>query len=1494
MEKPLQTQETLRSPRKAIEERSLKNGVRLRQNLFVDAAPEGKDLVGAVFPDAAVYRGYDELLWGYFIIAVYKDPSTSKLNSLIVDKLGTTYFDAVNTSRKSRFYPAIENLSPQNINSSVRKCIAVSLLQKFADLKPEITQKLQPHMKYDYDPTTAGDLANNCELIGFCSPADVGKSLDRLGFLQDHHINSFLLDVVYEQKPSAIDANNELVFHLGDQLEQLFDPLAEYSPEQTEIIYKPPEDHTNLEKDDPMVSSVCNELLQVQTKFTLSLVEFLQKFLIPLRIEVANDEIDGLSIPKLNRLFPPTIDEVTRINCIFLDALKASSSYGSQEVLNACSITIPYFYKAYTRHEAATKSFSKHIRPFMAKFQDKLPSRDIYSRLKMETIIKSPQEIVLKMKLILDRLWSNKRWAPENAELAEARYSTTCDIIDSFGADERPLSTYSARVFTPSGKLLTELAKGWPTELQYNWLKRRVVGVFDVMDSNDNTQRNILVIFSDYIVVLNVIDTGSYYDNFAAKKPLLSDVLMNSLINEVPLPPKVPKLQVANFFYIDNVIASTFGKDMIRIDHVEPSNASAVAFKIISSSLTGSDVVDLIVKAKVLEKETAFHLFRYVDEDLQIFSTAHEMSAYSTESIRSKFCLFLNIDPSPNFLHENNLVAVFFATLKPNGCVTITELTCEGSEKRFTVELHGLVQVLFSEIKTLYTKFYSTAHSPFLTQLLEINGQLVKRVGHHFNEDLEVASAYQMGNASFIAASHSTCSRSRSLTTATTFRSSTSNLQQESPTKKDQVIKHRGEVVETKYEKNQTVKERDRKTGGVSSRKRRSFMGKISRLFGKKDSKQNEITTKTPKRAPKAKLPTPSSIKERSQVTGRGGTQRMSSIVHKPLTMQKSKERNSLLSDVTSSRVPSTELLSSNNAEKTTTSRRPPSVLDHVPGVNLNSELNGQKIYKLDGEERESRLFNQDLYGDDFDVEKDDTQVSVNAGRQNEKLEAFVENRQSDNISSNKEDSLLVGRGLNANTLQDIQNRNLDLVQDHEQLSSQADEEGRNKNPTEESKQKRKIFPEVKRLIVQNSQFERSPSFREFFENMRLVLDDSDEASNWKRLPSDTSLKTKQRSFNKKPDTHAFKDLVPLNRYPSEHGIAQSQGTHDMDESSTPQSKGPDINDKPPNSTGHDEANTQTDISGNAKVVNKIAEALANNRNNTAGFKVIKHSPSKTVNFDAKSSSLPPEEPAIQLIGERDSVLQVPTTRNVLGDSNSQANGPEKSAGYEHDKKGGLILEELTDAKQRVAPTLTGNNSSKADVSGAVISRRDSATQEQLLDDPDFSSFHITFSDSEETQDLARYDQPTTLWTRTVLGQSPELEPVFYRLPAIERSNETFFTCTDGDIGKSGLARRAGRPIENEDADEALWISPSKLDMFDLSKQPENVFAQISLKNKRIPIKEACSPNLTNLADDKDLLPDFSYAYLGGLLMHDGDDNVDEEDDDVNSAGEPTRLRFYG
>lgn len=692
-----------------------------------------KGWVDLVFEQGSVFVGYDEIVWGTFLVCLYRDPETRQPSCMLVDKVGVSYFTPIDTSKESQYYPAIENLLTSDRESEDRQRIAVILLKRFAELSEKDVRRVHPEtFKFDYDPTHAGDLASSCRPIEREEAIKMGRKLLSSGFLQDRFVKSPLLDVIYEYNEDTSKSNNRLVLHLGQQLEQLFNPLTEYSPEQTEYSYKAPINDEATEQDSVLIKAICKELLELQTNFTLSLVEFLQKFVIVLRVEVLNGEIEGLSSVKLNRLFPPTIDEVTRINCIFLDSLKSATPFGSLEILKACNITIPYFYKAYTRHEAATKHFNKDIKIFLRNFGDKIPHAEVFTEMRIDSLIKGPQEKLMKIKLILDRLYASKEWAPENQEESKRCYNNIIEVIDSFGRLKEPLNSYNSRVFTPSGKILTELAKGWPLELQYKWLKRRVVGVFDLVDPNDSTKRKLLVIFSDYLIFLDIIDSKKK-NGLEGFKPSISDILMNSLVNEVPLPPKIPQLQVSHYCYINEVFVTLFGDNCLRFDAFKGKNSFAVTYQVLRKSLAASTVADLVTKAKILEKDTAFHLFKAVEDDITMYTTAHETDAYDGETIKSKFALFLNMTPTRQVITQHKLHLALFAkfvedTDEEN--VQLDVLTSDGGLHSLKVPAKNLVSTILRQLSFEIPVCFSSIYSPLLPVLLAVNEALVRKIDH--------------------------------------------------------------------------------------------------------------------------------------------------------------------------------------------------------------------------------------------------------------------------------------------------------------------------------------------------------------------------------------------------------------------------------------------------------------------------------------------------------------------------------------------------------------------------------------------------------------------------------------------------------------------------------------------------------------------------------------------------------------------------------------------
>ena len=286
-----------------------------------------------IFSESMVYYHENAKPWGGpVILCIFKDKSKGSVNVVSIDKFGTSLTENIDITPESQYYPAIEALGVLDRNSNVKRCIAVTFLRRFVELSDEGKSHmckvagLKNFLDF-YDPVYAGELASGCKLMTSVIPVTLCGLLYSWGFLQTRVLQSSLLDIVYENKEEVMQLNNKLVSYLGEQLEQLFNPVTEYSPEQTEYTYKPPANNLpKTDMDNASVKAICDELLEVQSKFTYSLVEFLQKFLIVVRVQVMNGNgIEGLSTSKLNRLFPPTIDEVTRINCIFLDSLRVAS-----------------------------------------------------------------------------------------------------------------------------------------------------------------------------------------------------------------------------------------------------------------------------------------------------------------------------------------------------------------------------------------------------------------------------------------------------------------------------------------------------------------------------------------------------------------------------------------------------------------------------------------------------------------------------------------------------------------------------------------------------------------------------------------------------------------------------------------------------------------------------------------------------------------------------------------------------------------------------------------------------------------------------------------------------------------------------------------------------------------------------------------------------------------------------------------------------------------
>ncbi|KAF8002620.1 hypothetical protein HF325_003585 [Metschnikowia pulcherrima] len=307
------------------------------------------------------------------------------------------------------------------------------------------------------------------------------------------------------------------------------------------------------------IAKVIQELFTVQSNYTHDLVNLLQDFIIPLRVHVLADvsnTTDGAI--KVNTVFSPTIDEITRINCILNSTLKVAMNYGYAEVFKA----------SITSFHSRFEKFLKHNRAYA--FENSDINKSSYTPKRVENAIMGSLFELPKLKLIINRLYdlvasettkasnfeSLDLHAPDNIDEC---YRTIIETIDSLGCNEpeNVKELRKSRIFTPSGKLLTELATGWPEELQYGWMNRKVLAVHELENTlgDPESGNEILIIFSDHLLFLDVLQKAGTESSLP-----LPDVLMNSLVNQKPLPTvaNFPKLRVKYWCEVKQLFAKSY------------------------------------------------------------------------------------------------------------------------------------------------------------------------------------------------------------------------------------------------------------------------------------------------------------------------------------------------------------------------------------------------------------------------------------------------------------------------------------------------------------------------------------------------------------------------------------------------------------------------------------------------------------------------------------------------------------------------------------------------------------------------------------------------------------------------------------------------------------------------------------------------------------------------------------------------------------------------
>ncbi|KAH3679766.1 hypothetical protein WICMUC_000732 [Wickerhamomyces mucosus] len=703
------------------------NIVKLNNNLIIDddhtsTKPyRSKDQWISIFPDSCFFQGFDSKLQTNLIIMIYEDPNVKikkKLSSVIFTSFGEFYFNGLKIDSNSRFFPSCENLNKIDQNSNVKKCLAITIL-KFYSLINSNKQRLNLN-KIELNEIFAGQLASKLKLIS--NPLKFGLKLLDNGYLQLNFINSLIIDVIYDDKSELIESNNRLVYLLGKQLDQLFDPMVEYSPESTDLLYTPPtndNDNDNVNDDDELIKSICNELINVQENITQIQVNFLQKFVIPLRYKCLNNKIP-ISIENLNQIFPATLDEIIRINCKYLEALKIALPFGSFEIVKVCGLIIPYFYKPYTRHESTMKQYGLKFFKLVENYLPK-DTKQLY-----ESILRDSNLNLLKIKLILERLINTKNWNLQKKSLIDYYFSNSINIIDSFGKQNLLLNSYNnnnKRIFTPSGKILIEICENWPSILSYGWLNRKIISIEE--SSMEKLGNIIIIVFNDYIVFVQIENDNK--DNFI---PKISDILMNSLINENPIKfNELPNLKVVKFVKLSEIEIILFDQNKIKIlfqNQALNDNNLILKFE----NQDNKKFIELINRAKILGKSTPFHLFKFSKFGLNIYSIAHERGNYLNELIRSKISIFLNIEINLEFLQKNQLFAAFSIKFidQDEDLVEIYCLNIEGENFRCTINCMELSSFISQEISILETKRFKSKYLGIMDNLIKSNDLILRNL----------------------------------------------------------------------------------------------------------------------------------------------------------------------------------------------------------------------------------------------------------------------------------------------------------------------------------------------------------------------------------------------------------------------------------------------------------------------------------------------------------------------------------------------------------------------------------------------------------------------------------------------------------------------------------------------------------------------------------------------------------------------------------------------
>ena len=706
-----------------------------------------------VFSHAAFFSGYDPVLFGHVITVVYKSSATNKLCAVSVTKFGCNVYDSIILGASSQFWPACQNLASEHRLSKVRRVLAIANLKNFKKLW---NSRGTVELNRAWDETNAGGLASNMRLMDRYPPSELGERLLALGLLQTLNMASICVDVVYDNVNSGervVAQNNALASIFGTHIDQLFDPVLDYSPQAIEHVYTPPSSpffEPLLEN--TAIGDVMKELIAVQRKYTTGLLDILQDLIIPFRTCVDVDMIKQLlsAGTRADQVFLRTIDEIARINCVLHISLKSALPHGYTEVFKVLGGHIPYLYNAFVRHYANIRQYNQKYIRFLEQhgvLENSFVNQKSYSLQHVKSIVSGCLYELPRLKLVIMRLYRlilseqkklSTKYEFDNTQL-DRDYRTVIETIDALGFEENESLT-KRLIISPEGRLLVDLAKDWPEDLRCDWSTRKVVAVHELVASFSREQQ-ILVVFTDKLLFLSVT-----YRARAHKGVRWADVLMNSLINKIPLPdlPHKPKLTVKYWCAIDRILAKSFdrvdGKCLSLTayggNYFKRHGSHKPTYSLLYDLLEDPDVLvtynkiaESITKAQILGKSTSFHLFKHTEPDFSRYYCAHSRDEYPWEVIKSPVVILLNIgqEEIKDVFATNPQIGMVLALSSLNN-ITM-QISGHNREQTYQVSETVSKEDLAVLLKTIIAKgMNSMIRSGLMTKELVLSGERLLEV----------------------------------------------------------------------------------------------------------------------------------------------------------------------------------------------------------------------------------------------------------------------------------------------------------------------------------------------------------------------------------------------------------------------------------------------------------------------------------------------------------------------------------------------------------------------------------------------------------------------------------------------------------------------------------------------------------------------------------------------------------------------------------------------